>query len=117
MRLIPHDTDLGWTPGGTVYIVPYAVTPLYIERYANARGWLFFSLTTLLFLAMYFRSYWVRGRESYLLAGATVALGIAMWPVTLAAGACFSSSPPACSDMSCRRGARFKTSARSRRSS
>jgi len=89
-RLIPHDTDLGWTPWAwTVYVVPYALTPLYIDRYANVRGWLFFGLTTLLFLAMYFRSYWVRGRELYLLSAATVGLGVAMWPITPAAGAFF----------------------------
>jgi len=90
LRLIPRDTDLGWTPWAwTVYLIPYAVTPLYIEKYANARGWMFFGLTTLLFLAMYFRSHWVRGRELYLLSGATVAMGIALWPITHAAGAFF----------------------------
>ena len=90
MRLIPHDTDLGWTPWAwTVYIVPYAVTPLYLERYANAEGWLFFGGTTLAFLAMYFRSFWVRGRELYLLAAAMVVFGIALWPITHAAGAFF----------------------------
>ena len=89
-RLIPHDTDLGWTPWAwTVYIVPYAVTPLYVSRYANLGGWLFFGGTTLVFLAMYFRSYWVRGRELVLLASATVALGVALWPITPAAGAFF----------------------------
>lgn len=90
MRVIPHDTDLGWTPWAwTIYVVPYALTPLYMDRFANLGGWLFFSITTLLFLVLYFRSYWVRGRESLLLAGATMSLGIAMWPVTPAAGAFF----------------------------
>ncbi len=90
MRLIPHDTHLGWTPWAwTVYIVPYAVSPLYMERYATPGGWLFFGGTTLAFLAMYFRSYWVRGRELYLLSAAMVAMGIALWPVTHAAGAFF----------------------------
>jgi two-component system, NarL family, sensor histidine kinase DesK len=89
-RLIPHDTDLGWTPWAwTVYLIPYAITPLYLSRYANAGGWVFFGGTTLLFLAMYFRSYWVRGRELYLLAGATVAMGIGLWPLTYSAGAFF----------------------------
>jgi two-component system, NarL family, sensor histidine kinase DesK len=90
LRLIPHDTDLGWTPWAwTVYILPFVLSPLYLDHYANAGGWLFFGATTLVFLAMYFRSYWVRGRELYLLAAATVAMGIALWPVTLAAGAFF----------------------------
>lgn len=90
LELIPKDTDLGWTPWAwTVYIVPYALTPLYMERYANAPGWMFFGISTLAFLAMYFRSYWVRGRELYLIAAAMVAMGIALWPVTHAAGAFF----------------------------
>lgn len=89
-RLLPHDTDLGWTPWAwTAYIVPFALTPLYQSRFANAKGWLLFGLTTLFFLAVYFRSYWVRGRETYLLAAVTVALGIAFWPVSHAAGAFF----------------------------
>ena len=89
-RLIPHDPSLGWTPWAwTVYIVPYALTPLYLDRYASPGGWLLFGATTLLFLAMYFRSYWVRGRELYLLAAATVAMGVALWPMTHAAGAFF----------------------------
>ena len=89
-RLIPHDTDLGWTPWAwTVYLVPFVLTPLYIERYANVRGWTIFLGTTLFFLVLYFRSYWVRGRELILIAAATVALGIALWPLTPAAGAFF----------------------------
>jgi len=89
-RLIPKDTDLGWTPWAwTVYIVPFTVTPLYMQRYANVRGWLLFGLTTVLFLAVYFRSYWVRGRELYLLATLTVVLAIVFWPLSPAAGAFF----------------------------
>jgi len=89
-RLIPQDTDLGWTPWAwTVYIIPFLTTPLYISRYANVQGWLYFGTVTLAFLAMYFRSYWVRGRELWLLTIATTALGVAFWPVTLAAGAFF----------------------------
>ncbi|HEX6086801.1 MAG TPA: sensor histidine kinase [Thermoanaerobaculia bacterium] len=90
MRLIPKDTDLGWTPWAwTVYIVPFLLTPMYLRRYANVQGWLFFGAVTLAFLAIYFRSYWVRGRELWLLTAATAALGIAFWPMTHAAGAFF----------------------------
>lgn len=89
-RLIPRDNDLGWTPWAwTVYIIPFLVTPLYISRYANVQGWLSFGTVTLVFLAIYFRSYWVRGRELWLLTAATAALGVAFWPITHAAGAFF----------------------------
>ncbi|HEY0371151.1 MAG TPA: sensor histidine kinase [Thermoanaerobaculia bacterium] len=90
MRLIPKDSNLGWTPWAwTVYIVPFALTPLYIERFATPAGWLLFPVTTIAFLAMYFRSYWATGRELYLLATTMVLLGIALWPFTHAAGAFF----------------------------
>lgn len=88
--LIPHDRDLGWTPWAwTVYIVPFALQPLYYEPHGNLRGWLLFGITTVVFLAAYFRSYWARGVELYLLAAFTVALGIAFWPISFAAGAFF----------------------------
>ncbi len=90
MRLIPKDRDLGWTPlAWTVYIVPFALTPLYAQRFENARGWVMFTAATLAFLAMYFRSYWARGRELYLLAAATVILGLVFWPIAFGAGAFF----------------------------
>lgn len=90
LRLIPQDKELGWTPWAwTVYIIPFLMTPLYLSRFANTRGWLIFGAATLVFLALYFRSYWVRGREQYLVSGAMLALGIAFWPITPAAGAFF----------------------------
>lgn len=89
-RLIPQDTDLGWTPWAwTAYIVPFAVAPLYTPRFANPAGWMLFLGATAVFLALYFRSYWVRGRELYLIATATAGLGIGFWPVSQAAGAFF----------------------------
>ena len=90
MRLIPKDRDLGWTPWAwTAYIVPFALTPLYMSRFGNALGWLTFGTATLFFLALYFRSYWARGLELYLIAAATVALGVGFWPISFGAGAFF----------------------------
>ena len=73
----------------TVYLIPYVATPLYNAKYANAGGWLFFGGTSLLFLAMYFRSYWVQGRELYLLSGATLVMAVALWPMSHSAGTFF----------------------------
>src|SRR5689334_22258935 len=88
--LLPHDKELGWTPWAwTVYIVPFALSPMYLQRYANARGWVVIVTTTILFLGLYLRSYWSRGRELYLVAAATLLLGIVFWPTTHAAGAFF----------------------------
>lgn len=88
--LLPHDKELGWTPWAwTVYIVPFALSPLYLDRFANPRGWALIGTTTLAFLALYLRSYWSRGRELYVISAATLLLGIAFWPWTHAAGAFF----------------------------
>ncbi|HYK01840.1 MAG TPA: sensor histidine kinase [Thermoanaerobaculia bacterium] len=89
-RLIPHDNDLGWTPfAWLIYIVPFTITPLLSPRQANAAGWTLYAVATLAFLVLYFRSYWVRGRELVLIAAVTVAMGIALWPVSYGAGAFF----------------------------
>jgi len=89
-RLIPHDSDLGWTPfAWLIYIVPFVTTPLLSVRQNNARGWLTYSIATLVFLVLYFRSYWVRGRELVLVCAATVAMGIAFLPISYGAGAFF----------------------------
>lgn len=89
-RLLPHDTDLGWTPyAWLIYIVPFAITPLIETRYATLGGWSLFLGATALFLVLYFRSYWARGRELVLVAIATAALGVVFWPYTFGAGALF----------------------------
>lgn len=89
-RLIPHDNDLGWTPyAWLVYIVPFVLSPLWDSRLANARGWTTVAAATAVFLVLYFRSYWVRGRELMLVAAATAALALAMWPISIGAGALF----------------------------
>lgn len=90
MRLLPNDRDLGWTPWAwTAYLVPFLLTPLYTSRFNNPGGWFLFSAATLFFLAVYFRSHWVRGRELLLLGGVTVALAFALWPISFGAGAFF----------------------------
>lgn len=70
-------------------MIPFVLTPLYISRFSNARGWALFGAATVAFLVLYFRSYWVRGRELLLLSVATVAFGLLFWPMTHSAGAFF----------------------------
>ena len=90
MRLLPRDDSQGWTPyAWLIYIVPFLLTPTYSARYDNPAGWTLFSAFTLVLCALYFRSYWARGRELILLAAATTALGIALWPISYGAGAMF----------------------------
>ena len=89
-RLLPHDTDLAWTPyAWLVYIVPFALTPFISEWQRNTRGFVTYAIALVVFLALYFRAYWVRGRELVLVSAATLALGLAFWPVSIGAGAFF----------------------------
>src|SRR5688572_14736123 len=89
-RLLPHDTDLGWTPyAWLIYIVPFALTPFVSEWQANARGFVTYAIALVVFLVLYFRGYWVRGRELVLVSAATLAMGLAFWPISIGAGAFF----------------------------
>ena len=89
-RLLPHDTDLGWTPyAWVIYLAPFVFAPLYVPRFANPAGWALHIGVTLLFLILYFRSFWVRGRELVLVAAATAAIAVAFWPISYSAGVFF----------------------------
>jgi two-component system sensor histidine kinase DesK len=89
-RILPHDKELGWTPfAWLIYIVPFALTPLMSSRFATPLGWTLYATATLVFLVLYFRSFWVRGRELVLVSAATTLLAICFWPVSLGAGALF----------------------------
>jgi two-component system sensor histidine kinase DesK len=48
-----------------------------------------YAIGLIAFAFLYFRSYWVQGRELILIAAATLALGLAYWPVSFGAGAFF----------------------------
>jgi two-component system sensor histidine kinase DesK len=90
MRLLPHDNDLSWTPyAWLIYIVPFLLTPFIDGRQNNAGGFALYAVALVVFVFLYFRSYWVRGRELVLVATATLALGIAFWPLSMGAGAFF----------------------------
>lgn len=90
MRLLPNDSDLAWTPyAWLIYTVPFLLTPFVDERQNTPLGFTTYALALAVFLVLYFRSYWVRGRELMLVAAATVAMGLAFWPVSLGAGAFF----------------------------
>jgi two-component system sensor histidine kinase DesK len=89
-RLIPHDKELGWTPfAWLIYIVPFALTPLLVSRFQNLLGWATFLPATALFVILYFRSFWVRGRQLILVTALTTLLGVVFWPLSPGAGALF----------------------------
>ena len=87
-RLLPHDPEIGWTPyAWLVYIIPFVLTPFYERR--GAGMWLTIAITVPLFLALYFRGYWARGRERWLIVAGLTILGVVCWRWSTAAGAFF----------------------------
>jgi two-component system, NarL family, sensor histidine kinase DesK len=90
MRLLPNDKELAWTPyAWLVYILPFALTPFIDERQNNPAGFALYATALAAFVVLYLRSYWVRGRELMLVSAATLAMGLAFWPISLGAGALF----------------------------
>lgn len=89
MRLLPHDSELGWTPWAwLIYIVPFAITPA-LDPDSSAGLWIATLVATLAFLALYLRSFWVHGRELLVIIGLVTLLGIVFWPWSPGAGAFF----------------------------
>jgi len=81
LPLLPEQVseELGWTPyGWLVYLPSFWVDPI-LDR-ASAVEWALVALATLLFLAIYFRSFWERGWRLAGLAGGIAAIGFLFWP-------------------------------------
>jgi two-component system, NarL family, sensor histidine kinase DesK len=88
MRLLPKDNELGWTPWAwLIYIVPFVITPA-AERW-RAGLWIATLAATVVFIALYLRSYWSGDRERLLITAAVTLLGIIFWPWSAGAGAFF----------------------------
>lgn len=87
VRLLPWN-EVGWTPFAwliylslyILYAVSLAQTPI---------DWLIDGGVLLLFLALYFRGYWLKGRQLLLVAFAIVAIGVVMSPRNSGAGVFF----------------------------
>lgn len=87
MRLIPQD-EHGWTPyAWTIYLVFFFIYPA--ASRAGAATWIATGAGTLVFLALYFRGWWVRGRDLALIIAAITLLGIVYYPFNPGAGTFF----------------------------
>lgn len=86
MRLIPQN-EHGWTPyAWTIYLSFFFIYPA--ASHAGAATWIATAIGTLIFLALYFRGWWVKGRElAVIIAGLTI-LGIVYYPFN-PGGGCF----------------------------
>jgi len=88
MRLLPNNKDIGWTP--YLWLVYAANLPLYaFLGNANARTWTLSLLSMAVFLALYFRGYWVKDRKLLAIIVALGLLGVVMAPVNPGASVYF----------------------------
>lgn len=81
---LPPDPRLGWVP----YAWLVYLGNLYVEPVLGRGSVLLWSITlvaTLAFVPLYFRSFWVRGRELTLMAALTVGIGLALSPINTGA--------------------------------
>ena len=89
MRLLPDNRDEGWTPyAWLIYLVFFLAYPGF-ERGTTPLRWVETIAGAIVFLALYFRGYWVDGRRLVgIIAGITL-LGAIFYPVNPGAGSFF----------------------------
>ena len=94
MRLLPDRPDLGWTPyAWLIYLVPLIIFPGF--GHTSARVWAATGATLVVFLWLYFRSFWVKGRAAVACAAGIVALALLLAPWNYAVSS--SPRPPSAS--------------------
>lgn len=87
-RLLPEDRYLGWTPyAWLVYFPTIFIFPAL--EHAGAGTWTLTALAGIVFLPLYFRGHWARGREMYAIVGVITALGVVLVPTNGAGGVFF----------------------------
>lgn len=89
MRLLPQNTDLGWTP--YAWLIYLASVPFY--GYASGqRSSTFWALNFLgmaIFLPLYFRGYWIKGKNLRWIIAAITLLGVVYSPTNPGASVYF----------------------------
>jgi two-component system sensor histidine kinase DesK len=78
-RLLPEDRYLGWTPYVWLVYLPTVFLQPALGG-GSSREWIFSVLATALFLPLYFRGYWARGKEAYLIIATIAAIGAVLVP-------------------------------------
>ena len=87
-RLLPEDNFLGWTPFlWLVYVPTLFLTPA--ARHDPPIVWWATGVAIVVFLPLYFRGYWARGRQFHLILAAITLLGVALAPLNNSAFALF----------------------------
>jgi two-component system, NarL family, sensor histidine kinase DesK len=79
-RLLPDDKDIGWVPYvWLVYLLAVPLNAYFLPP--TPRLWIMTIGGTLCFLVLYFRAYWVEGRDLAWIIAAITALGVVIGPV------------------------------------
>ncbi len=79
MRLLPRDSTIGWTPyAWLAYLLIFVAHPLLMQP--SPRVWVATFVALVLFLPLYFRGYWLRGRKLYPIIVAINLLGLIYAP-------------------------------------
>jgi two-component system sensor histidine kinase DesK len=89
-RLLPEDREEGWTPyAWLIYLLAFACFPA-MKHGTSPLEWVATMAALVVFLALYFRGYWERGRGRFLgIIAAITLLGVAFWPLNPGAGSFF----------------------------
>jgi len=88
MRLLPNDKDIGWVP--YVWLVYLVALPIngYFWQFGRLE-WAATFLSIAVFLPLYFRAYWVEGRELLWTIALITAIGAALVPINPSAAVYF----------------------------
>jgi len=89
MRLLPKDSDLGWTPlAWLFYLIFYIAFPA-LKPNATRIDWALMLGGLALFLVLYFRGFWLENRASIPIIIAITLLGVGCFPFNPGAGSFF----------------------------
>jgi two-component system, NarL family, sensor histidine kinase DesK len=79
MRLLPKDPEIGWTPyAWLVYLATFLASPIVTS--ASAGEWALTVVGLIVFLALYFRGFWLRDRRILWCAAGILLLGVLFSP-------------------------------------
>jgi two-component system sensor histidine kinase DesK len=88
LRLLPDDSPVGWTPYTWLVYLPFQFVLLALEH-APRIDWIVTTLGVVIFLPIYFRSYWIDGRAIVPYALAMSAIGAIVAPYNMWASSYF----------------------------
>ncbi len=88
MRLLPKDPELSWTPyAWLIYLVSFLVNPAF--KRSSALEWSLTLAGAAVFLALYFRGFWLQGARILWCAGGILLLGVVYSPYNWGASTFF----------------------------